>query len=661
MRNTEAVRIKVGGNVGIGTTTPAAKLTVAGGDILIDNNSVIRSRDSARTIRHLMSLSSSNNIQIGGTSGTVAGSILMLADTDIRFSPGSAAGANETVRFAASGNVGIGTTNPTYKLDVSGLGRFTGLVDAANFIATSTSVASLFNGGFLSLASSTIGNGTAAGGLTVSGGATTTGNAYFAGNLRVATTSQDYTLTIGGTTGFGSSAFLLGGNGLGLNNTANDNYGAIYNPGGSGSSAIQFDTDVAAVLHLGTTGNVGIGTTTPFAKLSLTNTGTGPSFVVEDSTSPDTTPFIIDASGNVGIGTTSPGALLDAHEATANGSGIRTTNNSAAGTSKFTMLTQMGGGGSGISSWANAGVLEARANGGLALSALAGDLRLQTGASRLDRLTILNTGNVGIGTTSPWRKLSVTGTVGFDGLTANFGSGSLCLTANKEVVYNDASENCTSSLRATKHDINPLVVDALSQVLALQPVSFIYNEGNGRTRFGFIAEDTAAVDPHLTTYSAAGALTGIDDRAILSIVVRAIRDIASITGAFKANLIAWLAEAENGIENLFAKNLYAENITAHRVTADELCAKDDAGVPVCVTGMQLRSLLSGSVLGASASSNDNDPPANAQPAAVEPTDAIDPTASSTPPLAADAKTSSPANDNEASPPLPATEPSSAAQ
>lgn len=140
-------------------------------------------------------------------------------------------------------------------------------------------------------------------------------------------------------------------------------------------------------------------------------------------------------------------------------------------------------------------------------------------------------GRVGIGTTSPWRTLSVSGTVGLDGLTGATGAGSLCLSASKEVVFNSGSDACLSSVRATKHDIATLDVDALATVLALQPVSFVYNEGDGRTRYGFIAEDTAAVLSPLATYSASTTVSGIDDRAILSVVVAAIQTLwTAITG-----------------------------------------------------------------------------------------------------------------------------------
>jgi predicted nucleic acid-binding protein len=41
------------------------------------------------------------------------------------------------MRITDVGNVGIGTTSPSYKLDVSGNGRFTSTVTATNFILSS--------------------------------------------------------------------------------------------------------------------------------------------------------------------------------------------------------------------------------------------------------------------------------------------------------------------------------------------------------------------------------------------------------------------------------------------------------------------------------------------------------------------------------------------
>lgn len=157
-------------------------------------------------------------------------------------------------------------------------------------------------------------------------------------------------------------------------------------------------------------------------------------------------------------------------------------------------------------------------------------LKISTGSAlgTGDVLAIDSSGNVGIATTSPWRKLSVTGTVGFDGLTGSTGAGSLCLSSNKEVVYNSGSDSCLSSTRATKHDIQNLDLDALSLIDLLQPVSFVYNnDASSTVRYGFIAEDAATADSHFATYDSQGVISGIDDRSIISIIVEAIQELGS--------------------------------------------------------------------------------------------------------------------------------------
>lgn len=70
--------------------------------------------------------------------------------------------------------------------------------------------------------------------------------------------------------------------------------------------------------------NVGISSTSPWSKFAVTNTGTGPSFVVEDETSSDATPFMVTASGDVGVGTPNPAAKLTIKQTSqAAGGGLR--------------------------------------------------------------------------------------------------------------------------------------------------------------------------------------------------------------------------------------------------------------------------------------------------------------------------------------------------
>jgi len=220
----------------------------------------------------------------------------------INFLTGGSASSNERMRITSTGNVGIGTTAPSEKLSVAGNALITGLVTASSFTATSTT-ASVFPN-----ASTTA--------LTVSTTAYLPGSGIWnsSGNVGIGTVAPDQLLSLNKNTGNtyislrtgGSSKAFIGisdavdspvvgmtAGDLGLRVQAND----MFFSGDSGTTG---------QMVIKASGDIGIGTTSPSAKLAITGTSGSTTDLFAIASSTNARLFTVTSAGNVGLGTTAP-------------------------------------------------------------------------------------------------------------------------------------------------------------------------------------------------------------------------------------------------------------------------------------------------------------------------------------------------------------------
>jgi hypothetical protein len=160
---TESMRIKGDGTVGIGTSTPFARLTFnssSSGEIISFNGN------------------STNNYGIGITVGLLQ-IHTNIAAADIAFGYGSSGLFTETMRIKGNGNVGIGTTAPQHKLHVEG----------TTFLNGNVGIGASAGSAKLRVVGSTL----------LDGNAEVSGTTILDGNVGIGTLAGIYTLEVNGT------------------------------------------------------------------------------------------------------------------------------------------------------------------------------------------------------------------------------------------------------------------------------------------------------------------------------------------------------------------------------------------------------------------------------------------------------------------------------
>jgi len=343
------------GNVGIGTSNPSQKLTVDSGNIYVSQGGFIGYRTD------------------GGTGLEVNGGDLGPGSFIARFRDYS---NNDKVVINGIGNVGIGTTSPTETLDVRGVVRISrsgvndsGILAFGNYLS---GAGYYDNGIFRSAlnAPNTAGNLlhiASYEGLVF----TTSANAFGSqairmyihgstGHVGIGTTSPSYKLDVVGEGRFGSNYKAIVGDDGTYGGYSTIGFGGTSN----GYNRIFGQTGTSDGLYLASA------------------TGRGISFRVNGGTTDN---MFINSSGNVGIGTTTPGTKLDVAGPLGNlvgvgGSTLRLVNTDTGNAASIT---------AGITGVTNDG--------------------MQFSTDGTVRMIVASGGNVGIATTSPSYKLDVNG------------------------------------------------------------------------------------------------------------------------------------------------------------------------------------------------------------------------------------------------------------
>lgn len=182
-------------------------------------------------------------------------------------------------------------------------------------------------------------------------------------------------------------------------NIRNDLIFAVETTAGAG----EVDVNDAKLTISGTTGNVGIGDSTPDGKLEVRQTAAADIFNLYDNT---TNVFTVIDGGNVGIGTLTPGSELEISGGNGNDSVIRLRSSNNTGANNDLGEIEFCNSATSATQGCGAAIKGRTSESGWGST----DLEFYTGTngSYTEKMTILGSGNVGIGENIPAALLHIT-------------------------------------------------------------------------------------------------------------------------------------------------------------------------------------------------------------------------------------------------------------
>jgi hypothetical protein len=244
----------------------------------------------------------------------------------------------------------------------------------------------------------------------------------------------------------------------------------------------------------------------------ITQTGTGNALLVEDSTNPDTTPFVITGIGSVGVGTNAPINTLDVH-----------------GTLRLARQDAVASGGE---------IVFARASDNTnawAVDVEGSDFRVTDSSQSATRIHIGSGGNVGLGSTAT-SKLHVFGDATVTGIltaaTSAVVGSAVTITSGGVITVGVVTAfdfNSTSDFNL-KENITT-VSDAVSIVNDLRGVRFEWKRDH-KPSYGVIAQELEQVLPELVTDTDPKT---VNYNGIIGVLIEAVKELSAEVEQLKNN------------------------------------------------------------------------------------------------------------------------------